>query len=150
MKTSKFIVGALMMSVSTAAMADGFNYLTVGYSDKEESISLPTIYKISFSDGNCVVATTDGDFTYPLSEMKKMTFTANATAIEALPESAPCMTFRDGTLEVSGSGMLRIYNADGVLRQMAMVKDGANINLSCLPSGLYIVDMNGKVIKIRK
>ncbi len=149
MKTCKFIVGALLM-MSATAMADEFNYLTIGYSDTEESISLPTISKITFSEGNCVVATTEGEFKFPLSEMKKMTFTANATAIEALPEEAPGIAFQEGTLKVTGDGMLRIYNANGMLTQMAKVKEGANVNLSNLPSGLYIVDMNGKVIKIRK
>ena len=46
--------------------------------------------------------------------------------------------------------MLRIYSANGALVQLANVKKGANINLSNLKPGLYIVNMGDKTIKITK
>ena len=146
----KHLLMAILMMASTTMWADNYNFLTVS-STGEEYISLPTIQKITFSDGNCVVTTTNGDYTYPLNEIKKMYFSVDdPTAIEALPQEAENLKYKNGKLKVEGDGMLRIYNANGALVQLANVKKGANINLSNLKSGLYIVNMGDKTIKITK
>ena len=46
--------------------------------------------------------------------------------------------------------MLYIYNAAGVLVQMAQVKDGARISLESLPKGVYVASMGEQTIKIKK
>ncbi|MBO7067588.1 MAG: T9SS type A sorting domain-containing protein [Bacteroidaceae bacterium] len=149
MNKKHFFVAILMMA-SIAMWADKYNYLTVS-SSSEESISLPTIQKITFADGNCIVTTTGGNYTYPLSEIKKMYFSVeDPDAIEALPSEAENLQYKNGNLKVDGDGMLRIYSANGALVQMASVKKGANINLSNLKSGLYIVNMGNKTIKLTK
>ena len=146
----KYFLLAVMMMACTTMWADKYNYLTVSASG-DEFISLPTIQKITFANGNCVVATTSGEYTYPLSEIKKMYFSVeDPTAIEALPQEAKNLQYKDGKLKVEGDGMLRIYGANGALVQMANVKKGANINLSNLKPGLYIVNMGDKSIKLTK
>lgn len=146
----KFLLGAILMMASTAMWADNYKYLTVS-SSGEDYISLPTIQKITFAEGNCIVTTTTGDYTYPLSEIKKMYFSVeDPDAIKTLPQEAENLQYRNGVLKVDGDGMLRIYNANGALVQLAKVKKGANINLSNLKSGLYIVNMGDKTIKLTK
>ena len=146
----KHLLMAILMMASTTMWADNYNFLTVS-STGEEYISLPTIQKITFSDGNCVVTTTNGDYTYPLAEIKKMYFSVDdPTAIEALPQEAENLKYKNGKLKVEGDGMLRIYSSNGALVQLANVKKGANINLSNLKSGLYIVNMGDKTIKLTK
>lgn len=145
----KYVLAAMMMAC-TAMWADKYNFLTVSTTG-EDYISLPTIQKITFADGNCVVTTTTGDYTYPLSEVKKMYFSVDdPTAIEALPQEAENLQYKDGKLKVNGDGMLRIYSSNGALVQMANVKKGANISLASLQSGLYIVSMGDKTIKVTK
>lgn len=144
-----FLVAILLMA-STTMWADKYNFLTVS-SSGEDYISLPTIQKITFANGNCVVTTTTGEYTYPLSEIKKMYFSVDdPDAIEALPQEAENLQYKDGKLRVDGDGMLRIYSANGALVQMANVKKGANINMNNLKSGLYIVNMGDKTIKLTK
>jgi len=146
----KHLLVAILMMASTTMWADKYNFLTVSTSG-EEFISLPTIQKITFAEGSCVVTTTNGDYTYPLSEIKKMYFSVeDPDAIKALPAESDNLQYKDGTLKVDGDGMLRIYSANGALVQMANVKKGANINLSGLKSGLYIVNMGNKTIKLTK
>lgn len=146
----KHLLAAILMMASTTMWADKYNFLTVS-STGDDFISLPTIQKITFSEGNCVVTTTKGDYTYPLSEIKKMYFSVeDPTAIESLPEEEKNLQFKDGVLKVEGDGMLRIYGANGVLVQLANVKKGANINLDNLKPGLYIVNMGDKTIKLTK
>ena len=79
-----------------------------------------------------------------------MTFTETGDAINALPEEAENLTYKDGTLAIKGDGMLRVYNTSGALVSIANVKEGANVSLDGLPSGVYIVRMGNKVIKVRK
>lgn len=146
----KHILVAILTMACTTMWADKYNFLTVS-STGEDYISLPTIQKITFVKGNCVVTTTTGDYTYPLSEIKKMYFSVDdPDAIESLPQEAENLQYKDGKLKVEGDGMLRIYSANGALVQLANVKKGANINLSSLKSGLYIVNMGDKTIKLTK
>lgn len=150
----KCFFAALLFMASSAVMADDYNFLTVEYgADGVSSVSLPTIQKIYFSEGNCVVATTDGKtYTYPISEMKKITFTAEdiETAIKTMPEEAENLKFQDGKLNVKGSGFIHIYNAKGMLVNMAHINENACINLDNLPHGIYIVNMGDKSIKVSK
>jgi len=147
MKT-KNILAALLLMVSTSMMAD--KYLTITYSGLEQNIPLPIVQKITFEEGYVVVTTSEGKHSYPISVLDKMTFTESADAIEALPEQAENLTYKDGTLAIKGDGMLRVYNASGALVSIANVKEGANVSLEALPSGIYIVHMGNKVIKVRK
>jgi len=147
MKT-KNILAALLLMVSANMMAD--NYLTITYSGSEQNISLPTVQKITFEEGFVVVTTSEGKHSYPISILDKMSFTESADAIKALPEQAENLTFKNGTLSVKGDGFLRIYNTAGALVSIANVKEGANVSLDNLSTGVYIVRMGDKAIKIRK
>ena len=149
MKT-KSILAALLLMASTSVMADNYNYLTLSYDGSEQSISLPIVQRITFEEGYVVVTTTEGKHSYPIALVEKITFTENATAIEALPEEAKDLTYKNGTLSIKGDGMLRVYNTGGALVSIAYVKEGANISLAKLPAGVYIVRMGEKTIKIKK
>ena len=52
----KHLLLTILMMASTTSWADNYNYLTVS-STGENYISLPTIQKITFADGNCIVTT---------------------------------------------------------------------------------------------
>ena len=147
----KILLSALVALSAYSVWADEYNYLTVAYNNVEQSITLSTIQKITFQGGNCVVTTTEGDFSYPLSQMEKMRFTADPTAIERLPLQAEGLKCMDGNLTVGQKGLLRIYNASGSLIRVANVsKAGSVVNLNTLPKGVYIVRMGEKTIKVSK
>jgi len=147
MKT-KSILAALLLMISTSMMAD--KYLTISHSGSEQNIALPIVQRITFEEGYVVVTTTEGTHSYPISVLDKITFTESADAIKALPEQLENLTYKDGTLAIKGDGMLRVYNTSGALVSIANVKEGANISLKGLPSGVYIVRMGNKTIKVRK
>lgn len=147
----KILILAAVFLCAAPIFADEYNYLTVTCTNAEQSISLPTVQKITFADGNALVTATDGQvYTYPLTELQKMTFTMNPTAIKALPTKEKGLTYKGGTLKVTGTGILRVYNSAGALLQIAHVKDAANINLSALPKGVYVVSMGQQTIKVKK
>lgn len=148
--TTRNILAALLLMASANMMAETYNYLTLSCNGTEESVPLPVVQKITFEDGYMVVTSTEGIYSYPIANVEKIRFTETATAIEALPEEAKDMTYKDGTLSIKGDGMLRVYNTAGALVSIAYVKEGANINLGKLPAGVYVVKMGEKTIKVKK
>ena len=151
MKT-KNILAALLLTISANAMADEemYQYLTITYTGSVSNIYLPIVQRISFEDDYLKVTTTEGWEKLPLSLVEKITFTESPTAIEALPEQAENLTYKDGTLAIKGDGLLRIFSTNGALVSIANVKEGANVSLDNLPAGVYIVRMGDKTIKVRK
>ena len=148
----KTFFAALLLMVSTNLMADDYNFLTLTNNGTERNISLPIVQRITFEEGYVVVTTTEGKHSFPIANLDKISFseTADPDAIKAMPEQAENLTYKDGTLAIKGDGMLRVYNASGALVSIAYVKEGANVSLSSLPAGVYIVRMGDKVIKVRK
>ena len=149
MKT-KNILAAVLLMISANAMADEYKYLTITYSGSESHISLPIVQRISFEDDYLKVTTSEGWEKFPISIVEKITFTESATAIEALPEQAKGLTYKDGMLAIKGDGLLRIFSSNGALVSIANVKEGANVSLDKLPAGVYIVRMGDKTIKVRR
>ena len=149
MKT-KNILAAVLLMISANAMADEYQYLTITYSGSESHISLPIVQRISFEDDYLKVTTSEGWEKFPISIVEKITFTESATAIEALPEQAKDLTYKDGTLAIKGDGLLRIFSTNGALVSIANVKEGANVSLDKLPAGVYIVRMGDKTIKVKR
>jgi len=146
----KTILGVLLAASSMTAMADDYQYLTVAYNSIEQSIELATIQKITFEDTNVVVYTSEGQVTFPQDEMEKMFFSITATAIESLPQQSESLKVSNGVLNVTGNGLLHIYGSNGTLQRMAKIDGSANISLSNLPKGVYIVNIGKQTIKVTK
>lgn len=151
MKT-KSILAAMLLLASSAVMAEDYNFLTVTYGGAEQNISLPVVKKIFFQDGMVVVTTTEGNHSYPISILDKMTFTNKdvETAIKTMPEQSEALSFDEGKLVVKGSGLVRVFNTAGAMVSVLNVEEGANLNLNNLPTGVYVVRMGDQAIKVKK
>lgn len=147
----RLFLSIFMLTSAVFMMAEDYKYLNVVSSGAEESITLSTVQKITFTDTQVVVHTAEGELTFPLADMEKMTFTANANTIDLLPLQSETLQFQQGQLITSGKGTLRIYNATGMLMQIANInQDKAIVNLDNLPSGMYIANMGSQTIKLSK
>lgn len=148
----KIILTAAAIVLATAAWAEDYKYLTVSTSSNESSIELATVQKITFdmNEKLVVVTTSEGQVNFPISEMQKMFFSAEPTAIERLPQTSADLKVANGVLRVKGDGLLRIYNASGALQRMAKVDGSANISLDNLPAGTYIINLGKQTIKVVK
>lgn len=146
----KILFAALLSSVSLSAMAEDYQYLTVATGNAEQSLQLATIQKITFDTeaGNILVTTTEGIATFPITEMEKMYFSTTPTAVKALPVQSEGLKVDRNVVFVQNDGMLRIYNASGVLQCMAPVKKGNTVSLDNLSKGLYIINLGNQSIKV--
>lgn len=65
-----------------SAKAEDYKYLTVGYNGMERSVSLDTVLKIVFKDGNVVLTTCEDSHTFPQTQVETIYFSETSTGIE--------------------------------------------------------------------
>ncbi|MBQ0049400.1 MAG: T9SS type A sorting domain-containing protein [Bacteroidales bacterium] len=146
----RILCTALFAAAALGAMADEtpYRYLAIQSNTTEQSVELTSVIKITFSDNNIVVSTTDGDITLPQSELKKLYFRGTPTAIDALPAQSKSLLVTNGVLTANGKGLLCLYNEKGALVQMARVENNTRVSLGNLTKGIYIISLNGETIKL--
>jgi hypothetical protein len=135
---------------------DSYQYLTLAYSDVEQSYTLSNVRKLTFGDGKLYVTTTSGIQTgYALTTMQKLFFSSTPTGISSTATSNSGIRYNAATQQVTVSGMagkqLNVYLTSGSLCKNAFI-DGEQsaVSLSNLPNGIYIVRIGGKTLKIAK
>lgn len=144
------LLPVLALCLSATVQADNLQYLTAGYSNKEKSIELATVRKITFENNNVVVLTSEGPVTFPVTEMEKLFFSSTPTAINELKDQSKGLAYVNGVVKVQGTGVLRVYSISGNLQRLANVHGAANVSLESLPQGIYIIRMGSETIKIQK
>ncbi|MDE6634206.1 MAG: hypothetical protein K2J96_02965 [Bacteroidaceae bacterium] len=117
--------------VASAAWADNYSYLTVGYNSVEKSIVLEPVQKITFANGQMLVTTSNGTEAFPQNQLEKMFFSTVPTAIESVQANASSSEQTEGA----------IYDLSG-----RRVSDAA-LSAKALKKGLYIVNGRKVVIK---
>lgn len=150
MNKMKRLLLVLLASVMPALlMAD--DYLNVEKSDASiESIKLEEVRKITFSEDNLLIHTTENILSFPIAEMGRITFTDTPTSVDELADSSPSMMTVNNKLVVKGEGTLFVYNLAGNLVNVAVVKGAAEISTHSLPAGTYIVRFGKETIKVVK
>ncbi len=143
----KYITAILFASLCLTSQADDNKYLTATMNGNEQSIELATIQKITFADGQVVIATSEGTIQLPISEMQKFSFTATATAINNLGTQSKNILVTNGVIRVNGKGLLRIFNSEGRLVSLNNVQGSTSISTSALPHGLYIIQLGEETVK---
>lgn len=111
----------------------------------------------TFENGNLVITTNQGVFSYPLAQMSKYTH-------EGLPEGIDVPTVAPGDIFVrqNNEAMLieglpdnqpvEVYSADGklILSQRAAAGQSTLLNLTAQPQGTYIVNIGSTSFKFVK
>lgn len=111
----------------------------------------------TFENGNLIITTNQGVFSYPLAQMSKYTH-------EGLPEGIDAPTVAPGDILVrqNNEAMLieglpdnqpvEVYSADGklILSQRAAAGQSTLLNLTAQPQGTYIVNIGSTSFKFVK
>lgn len=146
-----FLSLALLFGSTAIALADSYNYLTLVSTNIESSVALRTIKRITFSDGNLVVTTVDGEQTLtPLTTLSELTFTSEPTAIRSIGSKGCDLCIQAGKVIADGTGMLLLYNAKGqLMRQQYVKSQRTELSLDELPHGIYIARLGNRILKIQ-
>ena len=111
----------------------------------------------TFENGNLVITTNNGVFSYPLAQMKKYTH-------EGLPEGIDVPTVAPGDILVRQNNeamlieglpdnqLVEVYSADGklILSKRAIGGQSTLLNLANHPQGTYIVSIGSTSFKFVK
>lgn len=140
----------LALGMQQAKANDGNKYLDVYQNATPKSFELQLVKKITFSEGNTIILVGDEEVVYPSAQMEKIAFSGTGTAIGKLPLKEVGLQYAAGTIKVQKAGLLKVYNTAGALVGAVNVTDNANVSLSNLPAGIYIVAIGNQTIKINK
>lgn len=149
----KNILMAALLTMSTAAMADNYAYLTVDDTNGENSFSLNEIKKITFDTANMIITMTNGSTTQlPLASLNKMFFSETGiTGIAAQKQGSSQVKLIDGVIHVNApaGSVITLFNMGGqAVRTMTSATDDTQINVSSLTKGVYIVKVGNLTKKV--
>ena len=111
----------------------------------------------TFENGNLVLTTNQGVFSYPLAQMKQYTHEGMPEGIDA-PSVAPgdiLVRQNDEQLLIEGlpdGKTVDVYSADGklIVRQKAVGGQGTLLSLTGQPQGTYVVTIGSTTFKFVK
>ena len=118
--------------------------------------------RVTFSDGNIIITTNSIEATYPTSDIAKLTYRYQEDSEEEDEESGidnilvdeTSFNIKGGVIMLSGfteGSTARVYTIGGLMVQSVQMESGScSIPLSSLPSGVYVISVNGKSFKIAK
>lgn len=112
--------------------------------------------KVTFEGVNLKVSATTGDVSYALADVLRFTYAKKSpTGISEQVEDRTGVAFEGDVLVISqlkANAVASIYTLDGkLIRQLRPQRTGTyRINLSELPSGLYLVKADNVTYKITK
>lgn len=150
------LLGAVGVCSSTLR-AQSYDYLTFAYGGVEKSVSMSSLKKLMFTDGQVVAVTAEGNVTMPQHTMERMFFSAKATDIRpTTPSENTTLTYDalSGCLRINGgtaAQTLRLFTVNGMLiRELAVSAEGDNVSVTGLPKGVYIAKLNDITLKFSK
>lgn len=140
----KRILSILLCAIAIPASAQSYDYLTFQKTNGAEKSLTSTRLKIVFRDNQMVVSNASGEtFSSPLSEMKQMYFSAEATGIFST------QTSQEGSLKASILNGRLTTNAPAGSTISVMSLDGRMLNADApLGKGTYIVRINDTTLKV--
>lgn len=141
MKKLLILSAALALCLGTAK-ADETSLRVTLRDGTTELYSLGEKPRISFSDGNMEVVTSKVSTSYSRADVKSMDFTL-ATSVARFSGEDVSYLFRDNVFSCPGHD-IKAFGIDGTFAGAA----GDSLSLQELPSGIYIINVNGKSIKV--
>lgn len=148
MTTLRILTASLLLAISSAIMADDYQYLTVTQANGETSFAVSDIRKITFDATNMVLHLSDDTTqSLPLAGLSKMFFSDGQTAIGTI-ETQSKMHFADGTLRatVAPGEAIALYNMRG--EQVFSANHSGTYSLAALTKGVYIVKVGSETKKV--
>ena len=139
----------LVSSASTALIVHAKDGSKVSYILSERP-------RVSFSEDSLIITSEATVVNYPLTDMWKFTFSEEDedTGVNNIPADEASLSINSGVIVLSGckeGSTARICTTGGtVVHNEKLSSDSWTYPLSLLPSGIYLVTINGTTFKIAK
>ncbi|MFA6873482.1 MAG: T9SS type A sorting domain-containing protein [Bacteroidaceae bacterium] len=147
------IVLFLYLLIGENVQAQSLQIQTVS---QTKSVDLLSLQKISFIDGNLVILNTNAVAqSYAISTISKLYFANPTTSINSIDAAQsisispnPCADIL--TITGAKSGEIVLISIDGKVQLRKSYQAGNSLDLSMLSSGFYLLNINGRILKLRK
>lgn len=158
-KLLPMIAATLMLSVAAESKAD--KVIQIYSNDTETApveIPLLGIEKIQFADGGSMsVVKSNGEEVFDLKNVSRISF-GEASAIDEIEATMPLTVspnpVGDNLIVKGGQDLfgstLNIYSISGMRVKSVPQWNGEAVNVSMLPSGIYILNLQSKTVKFMK
>lgn len=144
---------AMMIPASSMAAVSDFKYMTFTFADgTQRSFSL-TGFTITYEGSDMVISNSEETYRVARADVASMSFTEEPTAVKSAKAGTTAVVYRAGSIEVKAvrAARLRIIAADGTIAVSADVKAGSTtVDISSLPTGAYVVSIDGSTHKLLK
>lgn len=148
----KLFLSLLVLSCSLLAKAEDKTLIITFSDNTTQTFVLSTLPQISMANDKMTITTSSTTAEYDLYKVKTFTFGTVATGIQNVGNNAS-ISMKGDKIIVSGiNAKVRIFAIDGKAVSTTPIQaDGQTIiALDTLPTGVYIINVNGKSVKISK
>jgi len=117
-------------------------------------VELLTMPQVKFQDDKVLITSTVLDIEYPKADVLRFTYKGGALGISG-PKSKANVSQQNGQLVFHGiksSDQVAVYTANGIRIPARLQHSGstATLPLSAIPSGVYLLSVNGRTSKFTK
>lgn len=117
-------------------------------------VDLASLPKVTFEKDKVLITSTILDMEYPKQDILKFTYKKESTGISDVMNNGK-YTQKDGELVFHGvkpTDAIALYNVKGIRVPANIIRKGNNATLPLhhLPSGVYLLNVNGKTSKFMK
>lgn len=123
----------------------------------QTSVPLDNVRKITFDNGNMVLSTNGNEnFELPLDDIMKILFDEDGSNVDRIVTDANLKLVRNSRNSIGVTGLetaadARIVNTAGSIVMIQRQWSGSDINISALPSGVYVLVVgNNNIFKFSK
>jgi len=123
----------------------------------QTSVPLDNVRKITFDNGNMVLSTNGYEnFELPLDDIMKILFDEDGSNVDRIVADTNLQLVRNSRNSIGVTGLetaadARIVNTAGSIVMIQRQWSGSDINISALPSGVYVLVVgNNNIFKFSK
>lgn len=122
----------------------------------QTSVPLDNVRKITFDNGNMVLSTNGNEnFELPLDDIMKILFDEDGSNVDRIVADTNLQLVRNSRNTIGITGLettadARIVNIAGSIVMIQRQWNGSDIDISALPSGVYVLVVGNNIFKFSK
>ena len=151
LKSKVFVSAMILTSMSSFAQT---KLVVAGKDGSVINTEIQKISEITFSEAGMTIVSTDGSQTVPLADVVEMSFDASQNGVSSAAAELGDIkiSMADGLLTAATQGKIKltVYNLQGQPVASVDGESEVSFDFQSLTKGIYIVNVNNKIIKVTR
>jgi hypothetical protein len=155
LKLTLLLLASIVLAVPLRAANNPVTLVVLTRDNTQHMFVLADKPEVTFEGTDLVVTCVNSTTTFPLPDVIRFTYLNTTDAVEELKADETQVNFKDGMIvinQLKAGATVAVYSVDGrLVRQLTARESGSySLNLSELPTGVYIVKADRVTYKIAK